>query len=381
MHPKRRFAVLKCLLLGVFVLPSTLSAQTFCGVLLEVSIGSLSDTENYAGFDDNATDAYDSGIDAPEPPAPVGDYVRLAFNPMAGAPESFTEFRTDWREPVELPLDSAVIWTFFISTTLDTGQVVLSVQLGDELDASLPVYLWDGNQYNNLRMTTSLNWTATAQTKRNMTLYIGSPGKPFVSVLGPSPNEELPPNEPVDCSWSVASTVTIQRTQVEFSLDGGTQFTVLADVDSLITACQWTTPDSGVTDGVFQVQVTDSIGQQASSSVSFHVLDPSSELTGIQLVSPAEGAVIDGGDSILVDWTWLGGTSNVSGAEIQTSTNQGNSWTTVYTSDDTLSRATWVVPEDVFTNDAYLRVVSTVTSGLVQQDSAVALTIRPPLLQ
>ncbi|MFH0882939.1 MAG: T9SS type A sorting domain-containing protein, partial [bacterium] len=46
-----------------------------------------------------------------------------------------------------------------------------------------------------------------------------------------------------------------------------------------------------------------------------------------------------------------------------------------------LSRATWVVPEDVFTNDAYLRVVSTVTSGLVQQDSAVALTIRPPLLQ
>ncbi len=367
--------------LGMISFTSNLYAQSTNCVTLEVAIGSLSDSENYAGFDASATDAYDAGLDAPEPPAPVGDYLRLAFLPMEGAPESFTEFRTDWRAPVAIPLDSAAMWTFFISTTLETGNVSFSAQIGSGLDGSLPVYLWNGVQFYDLRTSGTLQWPAAGLTKHYFTLYIGSPGSPKVTVLNPSPNEELSPSDSVELSWSVASTVSIQRTQLDLSLDGGVHFTPLADADSLLTAVQWTTPDSGVSEARMQVVVTDSLGQQAASSVDFTVLDPVSDLTGLQLVSPASNSILNGGDSVTVDWVWLGGTSNVTGAVIQASSDQGASWDTIATTADTLSQTDWTVPDDLFTNDAWLKVVSTVSDGVAQQDSVEGLTVRPLLLQ
>lgn len=368
-------------LLGMILFPATLSAQSLQYVRFTASIGSLSDTENYAGFDASATNAYDSGIDSPEPPAPVGDYVRLAFNPMANAPETYTEFRTDWRTPVADPLVTTTQWTFFVTTTFDTGQVTLTVDLGPELAQNAPVFLWDGGLFHDLRATSSLAWSAVANLRKRFTLYIGSPGKPFIEMLGPSPDEEVPADEPLEFSWTVASSVSIQRTLAEVSLDGGDEFTVLTQVDSLLTSFGWTSPDTGVSSAVFQVEVTDSLGQVASSSVAFVVLDPTSELTGVHLITPGSGSVLNGGDTVLVDWEWEGGLSNVLGAVLQVSCDEGNTWTTEFTTSDTVSEKQWTVPDGVFTNDAILKIVSLISTGTVQQDSVDTITLRPTVLQ
>ena len=380
---KRLTCLLDTMVLAVLLSSASAvySAPPINGVQLSASISEYHDSTNYAGFMEGATDGYDAGLDLPEPPLPPAGYISLSFDRIADSPDPFGRFEEEWRALPEIPLDSARVWEFRIETDQTEGLVALEIVVGSELSSEVPVWLWDGTRYLDVRMESTLSYSAAMNPNRHFRLSIGNPDKPEVKFHDLEGEVQFAAGVDTTISWDVVTVLSIRETSVEISLDGGVNFSTLQEVDTLATSCAWSVPDSGVEAGKLKVSVIDSLGQLASNSVSFQVPDPVVNLTGVHLISPASGSALLGGETATVDWEWEGGSDNVTGVIVEVSENDGASWGIVATTSDTTSSADWIPSSTLFSRRTRLRVSALVSEGIGYADSVDQLIIRPPALQ
>lgn len=138
--------------------------------------------------------------------------------------------------------------------------MVLKATLGTLLDANLPLYLFDGDRYHNLREVDTLQYSAAGNSIKTFRLIAGEPGEPEVTITLPGVNSQLPPSASQEFTWSANSAVSFVRSLATVSVDGGANWATVVDDDSLLTAINWTTPDSAVSAGRFRVSLTDLAG-------------------------------------------------------------------------------------------------------------------------
>lgn len=76
----------------------------------------------------------------------------------------------------------------------------------------------------------------------------------------------------------------------------------------------------------------------------------------------------------------MGGVENLNGSALEVSHNGGASWSSVASFVDTLSHYDWPVPDNLYTENAQLRVTASVASATGFADSVSGLTISPTVM-
>jgi len=129
-----------------------ISALGEYNIKISVTNNIINDKTNYCGVGFDLHKGFDAGIDIPEPPVPLNNYLQLFFpHPEWGLP--FVNFSTDIRTPVDL-LYNNLIWDFVVATDQINQPHTISVAPQSGIDYSTPIYLKNLTTGEFFRLTT-----------------------------------------------------------------------------------------------------------------------------------------------------------------------------------------------------------------------------------
>lgn len=201
--------------------------------------------------------------------------------------------------------------------------------------------------------------------------------------IHPSPFKLITPNGGE--YWSSAAPDTIRwnnfgnvyRINLEYTLDGGLNWTSIGNYIFNTGLYAWTTPN--IASSAVQIRISDYFnnGVQDVSDTTFNIgVNPPNTLT---LVNPNGGGVFGVGSSQNISWTSSG---MVSAVDIYFSTNNGATWTTVALNEPNDSSYSWTVP-NVNSNQCLIKISESGDASVADSSNAVfsigsAITIISP---
>lgn len=352
----------KCTLIVVILLPWQLLAQTSeDAVSLQVGLNGLNDATKTAGFLSSATINYDEGLDIPEPPLPIENYVSLAIEAMPGSPAWFTRFRSDYRSVAE-DLDINIQTWPLIFESDNSGLVTLQSTIGQQIDSAYAVFITDGEEYWNLWDGVPYEFIHSAGQQRIMTLTVGTPELPAIDINHPSMDTAFIAGSHAFLEWDIIASIGITSTVVEVSLNAGQSFDTILDTDSVSTSLLWDVPILDTDEGILRVSVVDFMGRESTSEQAFAIVDESNYLTGITILSPVAGQCVTGGSDVPVVWRYEGGDENVTGANLEYQLDYG-SYQLIETISGKDTSTTWIIPSEVFSAGVSVRIQAVVSGG------------------
>jgi hypothetical protein len=206
---------------------------------------------------------------------------------------------------------------------------------------------------------------------------VGSP--PTVQLLSPQANEIVQRGNPFTIKWqTVKGSLGLSKHQVDVSLDGGQNFTVLPLANNLSATTQefiWNVPNQSISSAQIRVTATD-LGGRSSVGLSgiFSIGDkPTSdtEAPTVRFISPIGGEKFNSGDTININWN---STDNIGVAsqDLTLSTDGGSSFSTTLATglNGVVQSFSFKIPDNLQTQQARLRLIVRDAAG----NSAQAIT-------
>ncbi|MFH1213455.1 MAG: T9SS type A sorting domain-containing protein [Candidatus Neomarinimicrobiota bacterium] len=141
---------------------------------IQLASGNKNDRENFVGANNSLKDDYDPGIDIPEPPVPVSNYLQLYF-PHPEWSMSFTNFSTDIRRAVDL-FHHNIVWDFVVATDQINMLHTLNIVPVSGIDFTEHIYLKNVTTGELKRLTASdhnLCFTPTAAGNYPFQIIVG----------------------------------------------------------------------------------------------------------------------------------------------------------------------------------------------------------------
>ncbi|MEW6733470.1 MAG: choice-of-anchor B family protein [Acidobacteriota bacterium] len=126
---------------------------------------------------------------------------------------------------------------------------------------------------------------------------------PTIQVIFPNGGEVFSPGQALTVQWKSADDRKLSAQSVELSLDGGTNFTTIGQLNGELQQLVVNLPGVTTDKAIIRITVTDSINAPVSdlSDRVFRISDD--KLPTVRLKSPNGGEQFEAGQQIRVDWT------------------------------------------------------------------------------
>lgn len=165
---------------------------------------------------------------------------------------------------------------------------------------------------------------------------ITAPAQATIAVQAPNGGESLYMGYNYDITWNTYGTV--ENVKLEFSPDGGDNWTTIAETVENTGTFEWTVP--GQLSQSCLVRVGDTGGSPVDiSDAVFSIIDPPEET--LTVTAPNGGEEWEVGGLYFITWTNTGSIENVS---IEYSTNDGATWLVIKGSTPNEGSYEWMVP-------------------------------------
>ena len=187
-----------------------------------------------------------------------------------------------------------------------------------------------------------------------------------LAISAPVGGEQWAANSAHNITWST-SAGTITNVQLQYSADN-----FVSDIHTIVASTAntgtfpWTPTLTGST---FKVRVLDAQDSQDYSTSANYF-----SVTGIGITSPSSGAVWNCGSSQTITWNYTGSFSNV---KIESSTDNGSTWTTLAASAPNTSSYAWTSLVNTPTSSALVRISN--ASDLTVTGTSQAFNIKSVL--
>jgi hypothetical protein len=163
-----------------------------------------------------------------------------------------------------------------------------------------------------------------------------------VTVTAPNGGENLTAGTSTNITWT--STGTIANVKLEYSVDGGTNYTVISASTANDGTEPWTVPSSATTQGRVRVSDASSATTNDVSNANFTITVPASN--SVTVTAPNGGESLTGGSSTNITWTSTGTIANV---KLEYSVDGGTNYTVISASTANDGTEPWTVPSSATT--------------------------------
>ncbi|HHE46762.1 MAG TPA: T9SS type A sorting domain-containing protein, partial [Bacteroidetes bacterium] len=273
----------------------------------EVDGSVLADNENVAAMFPGASDGYDSGLDIPDGSliTPPSNYLEIYF-PHAATGDWTNPFSASrWMYDVRLNSDltnAIETYTFTVNTDQDGEDVILNFTASNDYPSDYGVVLFDveDDNYTDLK-DSGYEYDYTFDEGAgsfNFYLQLGDATAPSVTYDNiPSDGQLYDTGDTVPVEWTLTDVTDIKTTAAYYSLNGGTDWTIVGSTESDPRIFTWdksfTAPTTFTVQGKIRVLATDWAGNSGTdiSSITFKIAPHTRTFTvplGTSLVSVPE---------------------------------------------------------------------------------------------
>jgi len=200
----------------------------------------------------------------------------------------------------------------------------------------------------------------------------GASPNPQVSLTTPSGGATYMAGQTVTIDWTESDDETsIASRTVEYSTDGGSTWTTIAEDDGVTTEEDWTVPSVDTGQGYVRVTVTDSDadGPYSASARNGAAFTIDAGAPSVSVDQPNGGEVLGGGGSYTAQWTASDDETSVDGIDVDYSVDGGGSWSSLATGLSNDGSESIAVPYETTTN-ALVRVTASDTEGNTTSDES-----------
>ncbi len=190
-----------------------------------------------------------------------------------------------------------------------------------------------------------------------------------LTLLTPNGGETFVAGTKTNISWDWEG--SISNVKLEYSTDGGTNWTSIVSSVTNEGTYLWTVPNVSTTNLIIRVS---NVNDPASFDVSNSVSNIIPSQIDVKFPNGNEQLVV--GQSYPISWNWNGNFSNV---KIEYSTNNGLTWSVIKNSDPNDGSYVWTVPNTP-SNQSLIK-VSDASNSSVYDISNAAFTIKKPALK
>jgi hypothetical protein len=195
---------------------------------------------------------------------------------------------------------------------------------------------------------------------------------PSITVTSPNGGEQWAAGTSNKISWT--GTGLVGEVKIEYSIDGGGNWTVITHSTLFDGDFDWIVPDTPSNECLIRVTATDTDPVNPISDVSDNVFSITDALQpALTVTSPNGGEDLFVGSIHNVTWTTSGSVGNVA---IDYSINGGQTWTEIVGSTENDGDHDWLVPDNPSTN-CLVRVLETDGSPLDISDAVFSI-LSPP---
>ncbi|KAB2879117.1 T9SS type A sorting domain-containing protein [bacterium] len=163
-----------------------------------------------------------------------------------------------------------------------------------------------------------------------------------VTVTAPNGGENLTAGTSTNITWT--STGTIANVKLEYSTDGGTNYTVIAASTANDGSQAWTVPSTATTQG--RVRVSDVLNAATNDVSNANFTITVAPTNSVTVTAPNGGENLTGGNSTTITWTSTGTIANV---KLEYSLDGGTNYTVISTSTANDGTEAWTVPSSATT--------------------------------
>ncbi len=183
-----------------------------------------------------------------------------------------------------------------------------------------------------------------------------------ITITEPDPWDTFYINTTSNIEWSTSGEISSVR--IEYSTDGGYNWTTITNSTSNTGSYSWNVPDTPSSN--CRIRISDTGGTTSTTSSIFTI-----NSSTITVTSPPAGLILQHNSTYGITWNYNGPINNI---HIHLSTDGGSSWQTVATNQPISSPYQWPVPT-VTSSNCIIRLQD--TGGLATGYSGV-FTIAPP---
>ncbi|MCP5047569.1 MAG: hypothetical protein GY940_10380 [bacterium] len=183
-----------------------------------------------------------------------------------------------------------------------------------------------------------------------------------ITVTYPNGGEFVPPGTRVEILWTLANEIEDNAFNIEYSLDGGTTWTLInTDLEVKIwdEFLFWDTPTTESTTCL--VRINEISGEASDTSDAFFRLEPPRDLF---VIYPEYDAQWEVGTTQFITWGWTG---NIIDVKIEYSYDNGQTWNTIAASTPNTGSYQWTIP-DTPSDECKIRIIDLET-GVISIDT------------
>ncbi len=257
--------------------------------------------------------------------------------------------------------------------TWAAGENISTVSLAYSLDAGAT---WNNIAGNIAASSGSYSWTIPSGISSNQArVRISDDGSSLISSSGDFTIEILDLTSPAggeywqsgtgqNIAWNSAQ---ISKVKIEFSTDNGASWTTLSNSETASTGTFSWNISGGVStrEGIIRISDVD------YPSIYAQNINPIT-IGSITVIAPNGGEVLQSGDNYSIRWTQ---SSSVEKVNIDYSTDNGGTWNSIAVESDSSSTYVWVVPENVFSDNALVRISDAASGGGISDVSDATFKI------
>jgi len=229
---------------------------------------------------------------------------------------------------LEYSIDSGQTWLMIVPGTANTGSYFWFVPDTPSEHCLVRIQVGEGDE--------------VLSAISEMEFSIVTPSTPVLRVTSPNGGETWKVGYFYNIAWDTIG--TIADVKLEYSINGGGNWTLIIASTPNTGSYQWTVPNSPSADCL--IRVTDAAGSATDTGNESFTIEPASTAT-LEVTSPNGGESLTIGTTHDITWTSTG-MENVESVMIEYSHDNGESWTTVVPGtahNGTGGSYTWTIPD------------------------------------
>jgi len=191
---------------------------------------------------------------------------------------------------------------------------------------------------------------------------------PEVTVTAPNGGEQWAAGSTQTITWTATDNVGVSNVDISFSTNGGQTYTTLATGEANDGSYSWSVPNLTTSAGVIQIVASDGSGNSGTdtSDQSFSIIDAT--LPAVTVTAPNGGETWSVGTVQDITWT-ASDNIGVTTVDINFSSDNGNSFTSLVTGQSNTGNYAWTVPGTA-TTAGIIQVIARDAAGNVAADSS-----------
>lgn len=320
--------------------------------------------------------AGNSGLDASDAPFRITDQTPPSVT--VTAPNGGQDFGMGTVQTISWnATDNVGVVAVALDYSLDDGNAWIEIAAGEPNDGG---FFWSlpatPSSQVLVRVRASDLAGNTGQDVSDAVFSISDRVPPVVGVTAPNGGESWEIGTTQTIGWTATDNVAVTAIQLEFSTNGGGNWTTLATDEPNDGQYAWLIPPQPTTGLRVRVTARDAAGNVGIDASNANASLVDATPPELAITAPTAGEQWEVGDSRAITWT---ATDNVAVASIRIefSANDGSSWTTIAPSAPNTGTFNWVVPSTP-TTVARFRLTATDTSSRTTVRTSDAFTIVAP---